>query len=142
MRAALKDAKLEGSAVDYVNAHATSTPMGDEIEVKVIDRVCGSNNSANSKREKELYVSSTKGATGHLLGAAGSLEAAFTVQGMVEGVVPMTLNCEQRSEELSSSLGYSIVTEKGVEADLNVVMTNSFGFGGTNVSLVFKKFKE
>ena len=118
------------ASVDYVNAHATSTPKGDEIEAKVVDRVL-----MTSDRSQDLYVSGTKGATGHLLGAAGALEAAFTVQALMEGVLPPTLNLEHPDR-----VGRFQHIYKAIEVpNLKVAMTNSFGFGGTNASLLFRK---
>ncbi|KAI2492212.1 beta-ketoacyl-ACP synthase [Fragilaria crotonensis] len=117
------------STVDYVNAHATSTPIGDEIEARAINSLFGSN----------LLVSGTKGATGHLLGAAGAVEAAFTVQALSTKVIPPTRNLEVISE--SEKAIFQHVTEAMPKDDMVVAMTNSFGFGGTNVSLVFRAWR-
>mmetsp|Transcript_14776 Transcript_14776/g.43794 ORF Transcript_14776/g.43794 Transcript_14776/m.43794 type:complete len:245 (-) Transcript_14776:30-764(-) len=136
MASALRSSGLLPEDVTYVNAHATSTPLGDEIEGRAINRLF-------SKR-RSLLVSSTKGATGHLLGAAGALEACIAALAVRDGKLPRTLNLEQPSE----SLGWSHVHEHSSfstvdgHATTPVLhsMSNSFGFGGTNASLVFSKF--
>ena len=120
---------IDGSRVGYVNAHATSTPMGDAIEALAIDTVL-----RRSKTESQLHVSSTKGATGHLLGAAGALEAAFTVQGLKEGVIPPTINLQDAEESK-----FRHVRDTLHVPDLTIAMSNSFGFGGTNATLLFEK---
>lgn len=123
------DMLQDTSTVDYVNAHATSTPIGDEIEARVINSLFGPN----------LLVSGTKGATGHLLGAAGAVEAAFTVQALCTKVIPPTRNLEVISE--SENAIFQHVREATIKDDMVVAMTNSFGFGGTNVSLIFKAWR-
>ena len=120
------------SPVDYVNAHATSTPKGDEIEARVIDQVL------QQQQDRNVLVSSTKGATGHLLGAAGALEAAITVQTIVDGQVPPTLNLEDPEDDVIATVGFDHVYETTAR-DVRVAVSNSFGFGGTNASLVFQK---
>jgi len=135
MRMALKQAGLPPSTVQYVNAHATSTPKGDEIEALAIDRtLC-------SERSEDLFVSSTKGATGHLLGAAGAIEAAFTILSLTEGTIPPTKNLDEM-DEAEESVSFEYVRGMPLKGDLNVAMSNSFGFGGTNASLVFTKYQE
>ena len=134
MKMALKQAQLDGSDVGYVNAHATSTPKGDEIEARTIERVLRPNGSP--QQDTPLFVSSTKGATGHLLGAAGALEAAFTVQSLVEQVIPPTKNLKNSEGDFS----FEHVHEPISSTTLTAAMSNSFGFGGTNASLVFKTF--
>ncbi|KAF0185310.1 MAG: 3-oxoacyl-acyl-carrier-protein synthase II [Hyphomonadaceae bacterium] len=128
MRAALKDAKLEAKDIQYVNSHGTSTPLGDEIELKAIERLFGEN-SAN------LTVSSTKSAIGHLLGAAGAVEAIFTLLAMRDGIAPPTLNLNAPSVETKIDLVPKIAKKMEIKA----AMSNSFGFGGTNAALVFAK---
>jgi 3-oxoacyl-[acyl-carrier-protein] synthase II len=136
--------------VDYVNAHATSTPVGDEIEAMAIRKAFSIKNSTDIDGPRRTYVSSTKGATGHLLGAAGAIEAAFTIQSLVEQKVIPTLNLDNllQSDKLSASRIQSNDTEfvfvQGKEAlslpsDLNVAVSNSFGFGGANASLTFRR---
>ena len=131
MRMALDQARVVPSQVGYVNAHATSTPKGDEIEGRVIDRVL-----PLDQRDHSLFVSGTKGATGHLLGAAGALEAAFTVMSLVDRIIPPTKNLE--SPESPSNFEH--VYEQMTVESLRVAVSNSFGFGGTNASLVFKAY--
>lgn len=126
MRMALDEAAVDASRVRYVNAHATSTRLGDEIEAKAIESVFG----------PSVPVSSTKGATGHLLGAAGSLEAAFTVMALLTQALPPTVNLNQT--DIESNL--DLVTETRSN-DFEYALTNSFGFGGTNASLLFKRIK-
>ena len=130
---AMQNALSTASPVDYVNAHATSTPRGDEIEARVIDQVLG-----RQQDGKKVLVSSTKGATGHLLGAAGALEAAITVQTIVDGQVPPTLNLEYPDYVNDEATGFDHVYEMTAR-DVRVAVSNSFGFGGTNASLVFQK---
>jgi 3-oxoacyl-[acyl-carrier-protein] synthase II len=130
MRMAIEQSGIDYTKVGYINAHATSTPMGDEIESRVIDRTF----AVQGLRERELFVSSTKGATGHLLGAAGAIEAAFTVQALVDQVIPPTLNLDDTEEEL----GFQHVRDVIKAKDMQVAMSNSFGFGGTNAALLFQ----
>jgi len=133
MSMALECAGIDASLVDYVNAHATSTPMGDEIEAKTIDRRMGVCRISN------LFVSSTKGATGHLLGAAGAVEAAFTVMAMQDSMIPPTRNLNiNEMTDIEQQVSFNHVIES-TESTVDIAMTNSFGFGGTNASLVFSK---
>jgi 3-oxoacyl-[acyl-carrier-protein] synthase II len=129
MQMALKRAGLNAGDVDYVNAHGTSTPVGDEIELKALERLAG-NGAA------QLKMSSTKSAIGHLLGAAGAVEAIFCVLAMRDGVIPPTLNLDNPSVETAIDL----VPLKAKPAEVNVALSNSFGFGGTNASLVFRRY--
>ncbi len=126
MKAALKRARLDPDAIDYVNAHGTSTPVGDEIELRAVKRVFGAH--AHS-----LSMSSTKSAIGHLLGAAGSVEAIFSIMAVSCGVVPPTLNLENPSEGCDLDL----VPLTAKERPVRNAMSNSFGFGGTNATLIF-----
>jgi 3-oxoacyl-[acyl-carrier-protein] synthase II len=128
MQAALRDARLSAENIDYVNAHGTSTPVGDEIEVQAIKRVLG--NAA-----KNMWVSSTKSMTGHALGGAGSMESIFCLKALETGVVPPTINLENPSE----SCDLDLVPHTAREKQLRAVLNNSFGFGGTNACLVFAK---
>lgn len=128
MQMALKDSGLKPSDIGYVNAHGTSTPKGDEIEAGAVRRLFeGATN---------LSMSSTKSAIGHLLGGAGSVEAIFAVLAMTRGVLPPTLNLENPSESVA---GMDLVPLKAKEKKVDAVLSNSFGFGGTNASLIFKK---
>ncbi len=127
MRTALQRSGLDASEIDYVNAHGTSTPAGDEIEVRAVARVLG--NAAST-----AHLSSTKSATGHLLGAAGSVEAIFSVLAIRDGVIPPTLNLDNPSFESPINL----TPHKAVKKKVRAVLSNSFGFGGTNAALVMK----
>jgi 3-oxoacyl-[acyl-carrier-protein] synthase II len=131
MRMALADAGAEPSEVGYVNAHATSTPLGDASETKVIKRALGDEQAA------KVGVSSTKGATGHCFGAAGAVEAVFTVLAVERGVLPPTINYEQPDPECD--LDY--IPNESREADIEVGVSNSFGFGGHNACIVVRKFE-
>jgi len=126
MKAALKDAGLSPSDIGYVNAHGTSTPLGDEIELKAVERLFG-------ETAGNLVMSSTKSAIGHLLGAAGAVESIFSVLAMKHGVCPPTLNLDNPSVET----GINLAPKKAVKKELSAVLSNSFGFGGTNASVVF-----
>jgi 3-oxoacyl-[acyl-carrier-protein] synthase II len=125
MRAALKRAGLNAEEIDYVNAHGTSTPLGDEIEVNAVKRLFGDH-------AYSLSMSSTKSAIGHLLGAAGAVEAIFSIKALETGVVPPTLNLDNPSEGCDIDL----VPHTAKERRVRHVLSNSFGFGGTNASLV------
>jgi 3-oxoacyl-[acyl-carrier-protein] synthase II len=133
MRRALKDAGIPANLIDYVNAHATSTPMGDTIEANAIARVLASNN------EKRVKVSSTKGATGHLLGAAGAVEACFTVLSLSNSIIPPTINVEKLDPKLPLDQVDFVVNKSLEIPNYKYAMSNSFGFGGTNCSLIFAK---
>jgi len=128
IRSALDDASLNPEDVDYINAHGTSTPAGDIVETRALKSVFG-------EHAKKVMVSSTKSMTGHLLGAAGGFEFGVIVQALVNGVVPPTINLEEADAE--NDLDY--VPHTAREADLQVAVTNSFGFGGTNACLVVAK---
>ena len=129
MAAALKRAKLDPSAVDYINAHGTSTPLGDVIELGAVKRLFG----AHAAR---LSMSSTKSAIGHLLGASGAAEAIYSILAIQNGVVPPTLNLDNPAPE---SEGVDLVPHQAKERTVDVVLSNSFGFGGTNASLVLAR---
>lgn len=131
MELALRDAGLSPSEIDYINAHGTSTKQGDEIETKAIKNVFG-------KHAYKLAVSSTKSMTGHLLGAAGGIEAVITVLSIYKDIVPPTINLDNPDPECD--LDY--IPYKSREMKVNNALTNSFGFGGTNACLIFKKFKD
>lgn len=139
MRRALSQSSLSPSAVDYINAHATSTPLGDAAENTAIKRLMLSSspdcpNGAGVTNPSQITVSSTKGAIGHLLGAAGAIEALFCVMAIREGVVPPTVNLEN----LDDGFDCDYVPRNAKRKDVRVAMSNSFGFGGTNASLCFR----
>ncbi len=129
MNAAIRDAGLNSSDVDYVNAHGTSTPLGDKAELQAVRRTFG--NDLDS-----VMVSSTKSMTGHLLGAAGGVEAIFSVLALYHGVVPPTINLDSPDDEFE---GVDLVPHTAREADLRVSISNSFGFGGTNGTVLFTR---
>ncbi len=128
MAAAIKRAGISPSDIDYVNAHGTSTPLGDEIELKAVERIMG---NATAK----LSMSSTKSAIGHLLGAAGAVEAIFSLLALRDGAVPPTINLDNPSVETAIDL----VPHKAKQKQIDTVLSNSFGFGGTNASLIFRR---
>ncbi|MFY9648143.1 MAG: beta-ketoacyl-ACP synthase II, partial [Terriglobales bacterium] len=129
MRNALRDAKLEASVVGYVNAHGTSTPLGDTLEAHAIRNLFG----------KKIPVSSTKSMTGHLLGGAGGLEAGVTVLALRDQILPPTINLENQDPETDNM---DFVPNQARKTDFEYAMSNSFGFGGTNGALLFRRWSE
>ena len=129
MMAAIKDAGLTPADVDYVNAHGTSTGLGDVGELAAVQSLFG---------DSPVSMSSTKSVTGHLLGAAGAVEAIFCVCAIRDGVVPPTINLEEPEDAVGN---FDLVPNKAKERKVDVALSNSFGFGGTNASVVFKKIK-
>ncbi|WP_128291461.1 beta-ketoacyl-ACP synthase II [Afifella aestuarii] len=129
MTAALKRAGVSPDEIDYINAHGTSTPLGDEIELRAVERLTGQHAS-------EMTMSSTKSAVGHLLGAAGAVEAIFSILAIRDNVAPPTINLDNPSVNTPIDL----VPHQPKEKPINVALSNSFGFGGTNASLVFRRF--
>ena len=125
MRVAIEDAELEQSDIDYVNAHATSTPQGDASEARAIRAVFGTH-------ADDLPVSATKSMTGHLLGAAGALEALFCVRALESGLLPPTINLDKPDPECD----LDHVANKARSAKIRAALSNSFGFGGTNAALI------
>ena len=128
MSAALADAGLSPSDIHYVNAHGTSTPLGDEIELRAVERLFGG-------ASDHLVMSSTKSAIGHLLGAAGAVEAIFTILAIRDQVAPPTINLDNPAVEPKLDLA----ANAKVERDIKIALSNSFGFGGTNASVIFGK---
>src|SRR5688572_14942781 len=128
MQAAIKRAGISASDIDYINAHGTSTPLGDEIELGAVTRLLGNHAS-------EASMSSTKSAVGHLLGAAGSVEAIFSLLAIRDNVAPPTINLDNPSVESAIDL----VPHKPRQRQIDVALSNSFGFGGTNASLIFRR---
>ncbi|MFD2181146.1 beta-ketoacyl-ACP synthase II [Rhodoplanes azumiensis] len=128
MSMAIKRAGIQTSEIDYINAHGTSTPLGDEIELGAVQRIVG-NDAAR------VAMSSTKSSVGHLLGAAGAVEAIFSVLAIRDGVAPPTINLDNPSVETPIDL----VPHQAKKREINVALSNSFGFGGTNASLVFRR---
>jgi 3-oxoacyl-[acyl-carrier-protein] synthase II len=132
MTMALGDAGVDPGEVDYINAHGTSTPLGDSAETRVIKLALGEENARNTP------VSSTKGATGHCLGAAGAVEAMFSILAIHHGVLPPTINYEDPDPECD--LDY--IPNESREADVRVAVSNSFGFGGHNATIVMRRFED
>ena len=128
MKAAIRRAEITPGDIDYINAHGTSTPLGDEIELRAVERLVG-NGAAN------ISMSSTKSSIGHLLGAAGTVEAIFCLLAIRDQVVPPTLNLDNPSVDTALDL----VPHKARKRAVNIALSNSFGFGGTNASLVFRR---
>ena len=128
MTNALKNAKMNLEDIDYINAHGTSTPLGDEIELGAVKRLFGAH-------AYKLTMSSTKSAIGHLLGAAGAVEAVYSIMAIKTGIIPPTLNLHNPSE----SCDIDLAPLKAKERKVDVALSNSFGFGGTNASLIFTK---
>ncbi|MCK5907716.1 MAG: beta-ketoacyl-[acyl-carrier-protein] synthase II, partial [Flavobacteriales bacterium] len=116
-----------------INVHGTSTPLGDLAEVKAIQKLFG-------EHAYNLNINSTKSMTGHLLGAAGAVESIASVLTLMHGIVPPTINHFELDSELDPKLNYTF--NKAQEREVNVIMTNTFGFGGHNASILFKKFKK
>jgi 3-oxoacyl-[acyl-carrier-protein] synthase II len=129
MTAALTDAKMAGDEIDYINAHGTSTPLNDVYETKAIKSVF-------KEKASSLAISSTKSMTGHLLGGSGGIETVFTALTISEGIIPPTINLDHPDE--NCDLDY--VPNKARKMDVKTAMTNSFGFGGTNATLILKKY--
>lgn len=128
MNAAIKRAGIEPSQVDYINAHGTSTPLGDEIELGAVTRVLGDAAS-------NVVMSSTKSAVGHLLGAAGAVESIFSLLAIRDGIAPPTINLDDPSVETEINLAANAPVKK----EINIALSNSFGFGGTNATVVFSR---
>ncbi len=128
MTAAVKRAGIDPAEIDYINAHGTSTPMGDELELKAVERLLGDGAG-------KATMSSTKSAVGHLLGAAGAVEAIFSVLTIRDGVIPPTLNLDNPSVETKIDL----VPHEAKRKRVDIALSNSFGFGGTNASLVMRR---
>ena len=129
MQAAMKRANVTPDQIEYVNAHGTSTPLGDDIELGAIKRMFGD-------AIKKTSISSTKSAIGHLLGAAGAVEAIFSAMAIKTGILPPTLNLDDPSDVAT---GVDLVPHKAKQKTVNVALSNSFGFGGTNACLIFRK---
>ena len=129
MNAAIKRAGVSAAEIDYINAHGTSTPLGDEIELGAVQRLVG--NAAG-----RITMSSTKSSIGHLLGAAGAVEAIFSILAIRDNIAPPTLNLDNPSVETPIDL----VPHQARKREINTVLSNSFGFGGTNASLIFRRY--
>jgi len=126
MRAALRNGRITPDQIQYVNAHGTSTPLGDDLELEAVEHVFGDS-------AKGLAMSSTKSATGHLLGAAGAIEAIYSLKSIIDQAVPPTLNLDEPDEGCDIDL----VPKQAKQRKVRYALSNSFGFGGTNASLIF-----
>ncbi|MBL0690163.1 MAG: beta-ketoacyl-ACP synthase II [Alphaproteobacteria bacterium] len=129
MKRAMETAEINTNEIDYINAHGTSTPLGDMMEISAIRKLFGDN-------IKDIPISSTKSATGHLLGASGALEAIFSIMAIKDGILPPTLNLENPE---SGTEDLNLVPNVAQKKVVNFALSNSFGFGGTNASIIFKK---
>lgn len=130
MQLAVKEAGVNMEDIDYINPHATSTPLGDLIELKAINKAF--------KGNKKLDISATKSMTGHLLGAAGAVEAILSIKAIEKGIIPPTINLHSIDENIPKDI--NIVFGEAKEKEINFALSNAFGFGGHNATLVFKKF--
>ena len=135
MMLAMEEAGITPQDVDYINAHGTSTPLGDIAELRAIERVWG-------KDAERLNISSTKSMTGHLVGAAGAVEAMATVMALHDGIVPPTINHEEGDEDEQINYRLNFTFNQAQKRDMRYALSNAFGFGGHNVSLLFKKYTE
>lgn len=135
MENALKDAGMKPEEIDYVNLHGTSTPLGDIGEEKAVKMVFG-------KHAYDMNLSSTKSMTGHLLGAAGALEAIMSVKAITDGIVPPTINHEEGDNDPEIDYNLNFTFNKAQKRDINAVLSNTFGFGGHNAAVIFKKYKD
>ena len=131
VRDALKDAKIEAKDVDYINVHGTSTPAGDLPEIKAICEVWGED-------AYKVNISSTKSMTGHLLGAAGAVEALACIFALTHGTIPPTINCENLDPEIDPNLNLTLGTAQ--KRDVKYALSNTFGFGGHNSTVIFRKY--
>jgi 3-oxoacyl-[acyl-carrier-protein] synthase II len=133
MENTLRDAGMTPEQVDHINTHGTSTPLGDVAELKAISAVFGSH-------AKNININSTKSMTGHLLGAAGAIEAIASILAMKHGIVPPTINHTVVDENIDPSLNLTL--NKAQKREVNVAMSNTFGFGGHNACVLFKKIQD
>lgn len=133
MQNALEDAGLNKEDIDYLNVHATSTPVGDISEAKAIEEFFGDHVDS-------LHISATKSMTGHLLGAAGAIESIAALLAINKGIIPPTINLENRDERISERL--NLTPNRSIKAEVNIAMSNTFGFGGHNAIAIFKKYAE
>ena len=131
MKLAMEDAKIEPKEITYINAHGTSTHLNDSCETAAIKTALGD-------YAKDVMVSSTKGNTGHLLGAAGAVEAIICTKAIEEGIVPSNINYKEKDEECDLNL----VVGDSIKENLNIVLSNSLGFGGHNACIAIKKFED
>ena len=134
MRNALEDANMKPEDIDYINTHGTSTPVGDISEIKAIKEVFG-------EHAYKLNISSTKSMTGHLLGAAGALEAVLCIKAMETGIVPPTINHEEGDNDPEIDYNLNFTFNKAQKREIKAAMSNTFGFGGHNACVILRKFE-
>lgn len=132
MKLALEDAGITINDVDYINAHATSTPVGDPSEVIAISRLL-------EGTDKRVAVSGTKSMTGHLLGAAGAIEAIASIKAIQEGIIPPSINIEELDDIVPANI--EVIANEAAKRDVNIAMSNTFGFGGHNAIAIFQKYE-
>ena len=130
MKRALRDAEMSPEDIDYINVHGTSTPVGDIPELKAIGKVFG-------EHAYNLNISSTKSMTGHMLGAAGAMEATFCIMALKEGIIPPTINHKEWDPQIDEKLNLTL--HKAQKREIKAALSNTFGFGGHNASVIFKK---
>ena len=135
MKLALEDAGIEPEQIDYINTHGTSTPLGDVAELKAIQNLFG-------EHAYKLNISSTKSMTGHLLGATGVVEALACILALRDGIIPPTINHDEDDEDENIDYRLNFTFNKAEKRDIEYALSNTFGFGGHNSALVFKKWKE
>lgn len=135
MKNALEDANMKPEDIDYINVHGTSTPVGDVSEIKAIVEVFG-------KHAYDLNISSTKSMTGHLLGATGALEAMFSVKAVTDGIIPPTINHEEGDDDENIDYNLNFTFNRAQERPVRAALSNSFGFGGHNATVIVKKYAE
>ena len=135
MTEALKDANMQPDEIDYINVHGTSTPVGDISEVKAIQEVFG-------EHAYQLNISSTKSMTGHMLGAAGAVEAIISILAIKNSIVPPTINHEEDDKDENIDYNLNFTFNKPQKREINVALSNTFGFGGHNACLLFRKYAE
>ncbi len=135
MQNALEDAGMKPEDIDYINVHGTSTPVGDRSEVKAIEQLFG-------EHAHKLNISSTKSMTGHLLGATGAIEAVFSIKAVTDGIVPPTINHEEGDEDEEIDYSLNFTFNKAQKREVRAALSNSFGFGGHNATLIVKKFEK
>lgn len=135
MNSALEDAEMKPEDIDYINVHGTSTPVGDISEIKAIVKVFG-------EHAHKLNISSTKSMTGHLLGATGALEALFSIKAITDGIVPPTINHEEGDEDEEIDYTLNFTFNKAQHREVRAALSNSFGFGGHNATVIFKRYEE
>ncbi|MDE5785269.1 MAG: beta-ketoacyl-[acyl-carrier-protein] synthase II, partial [Duncaniella sp.] len=131
----LEDANMKPEDIDYINVHGTSTPVGDISEIKAIVEVFG-------EHAHKLNISSTKSMTGHLLGATGALEAMFSILAIQNGIVPPTINHEEGDEDEKIDYSLNFTFNKAQHRDVRAALSNSFGFGGHNATVILKRYEE